>query len=88
MYISGFIEIKFQSLCLLACAIESIQLHDLSNMLGDISNKEPVAPLYWSQTRRVLSPYIKEIGVQSNISFYHMEIRRVSINKGQRNNYL
>ncbi|XP_071136458.1 TPR repeat-containing protein DDB_G0287407-like isoform X2 [Mytilus edulis] len=66
-----------KSLCLLACAIESIQLHDLSNMLGDISNKEPVAPLYWSQTRRVLSPYIKEIGVQSNISFYHMEIRRI-----------
>ncbi|CAC5417156.1 unnamed protein product [Mytilus coruscus] len=66
-----------KTLCLLVCAIESIQVHDLSNMLGDISNKEPVAPLYWSQTRRILSPYIKEIGVQSNISFYHMEIRRI-----------
>lgn len=63
-----------KALYLLVCSIGGIKTQDLCNMLGDINNKEPVAPLYWSQTRRVLKPYIKEIGIEANISFYHMEI--------------
>ena len=71
----------FQALYLLVCSIGGIKTEDLCNMLGDINNKEPVAPLYWSQTRRVLKPYIKEIGIEANISFYHMEIYKVNIVK-------
>ena len=71
----------FKALYLLVCSIGGIKTEDLCNMLGDINNKEPVAPLYWSQTRRVLKPYIKEIGIEANISFYHMEIYKVNIVK-------
>jgi hypothetical protein len=48
--------------------------------LGDIEKKEPLAPLYWARTRRILKPYIKEIGARENISFYYMEIHKVKNN--------
>jgi len=66
-----------QALILLVCSADGIQTNDFSNLLGDIDKKEPLAPLYWARTRRILKPYIKEIGTRENISFYHMEIHKV-----------
>jgi hypothetical protein len=67
-------------LILLVCSADGIQTNDFSSLLGDIEKKEPLAPLYWARTRRILKPYIKEIGARENISFYHMEIHKVKNN--------
>ncbi|KAL4233724.1 hypothetical protein ACF0H5_008404 [Mactra antiquata] len=65
------------TLCLLACQYGQMTSHDYQQMLGNISNKEPLAALMWAIIRRSLSSFLKTMNKRENMALRHSNIKSV-----------
>ncbi|KAK3098786.1 hypothetical protein FSP39_023098, partial [Pinctada imbricata] len=54
-------------LCLLGVSQNGIPTNDMKNLLGDVTDKEPLPLLYWASLRRVVLPYIRIMGTNETI---------------------
>ncbi|XP_045195384.2 TPR repeat-containing protein DDB_G0287407-like isoform X2 [Mercenaria mercenaria] len=66
-----------KTLCLITCCSGVITVQDLQRMLGNISKKEPLAPLLWAKVKRNLSSYLRVTNYNDQITFVHVKIKNV-----------
>ncbi|XP_060081729.1 telomerase protein component 1-like [Ylistrum balloti] len=63
-------------LCVIACSRGGVPINDLTNLLGDIEQKEALPALYWAKIRRHLKHYIRTVGTREYFTYSHSAIQK------------
>ncbi|XP_033740692.1 telomerase protein component 1-like isoform X2 [Pecten maximus] len=65
-----------KALCVIACSRGGVPVHDLTNLLGDVNQKEALPALYWAKIRRHIKPYMRTVGTREYLTFSHSAIHK------------
>ncbi|OWF51981.1 Telomerase protein component 1 [Mizuhopecten yessoensis] len=70
---TGYME---KALCMIACSRGGVPTRDLTNLLGDVDQKESLPALYLAKIRRLLKPYVRTVGTREFLTFSHSAIHQ------------